>query len=60
MKELRILTTILPNGKRLKPVARYTRKSASHYANAMHRKYGDGVMVEEWNTVTEQRVTWGV
>ncbi len=59
MKELRIMTTTTPNGKRLKNVTRYTEKSASAYANKMYNKYGDGTMVEEWLTEQNRSITWG-
>jgi hypothetical protein len=51
MKELRILTVTTPAGKNLKPVARYTEKSAGRYANRMYHKYDDGVKVEESLTI---------
>lgn len=41
-----IITTILGNGKHLKPVIRKTEKGISDYANRMYRKYGDEVTVE--------------
>lgn len=41
-----IITTILGNGKALKPVIRRTEKGISDYANMMYRKYGDDVTVE--------------
>lgn len=46
MKTDFIITTILGNGKTLKPVIRKTEKGISDYANNMYRKYGDDVTVE--------------
>lgn len=46
MKTDFIITTILGNGKTLKPVIRKTEKGISDYANKMYRKYGDDVTVE--------------
>ena len=46
MKTTYILTTILGNGKHLKPVIRTTEKGISAYANRMYNKYGDEVTVD--------------
>lgn len=46
MKREYILTTILEDGKALKPVMRKTEKGISEYANRMFRKYGEAVTVE--------------
>lgn len=54
-KERRIMTTIKPNGKRLKYVARMTDIGASTYANRQYEKYGEGTKIEEY--FTEQEIT---
>lgn len=46
MKRDYFITTILGNGKMLKPVIRKTEQGISDYANKMYRKYGDEVTVE--------------
>ena len=53
-----ICTTILGNGKHLKPVIRTTQKGISDYANRMYNKYGDDVTVEVGHFDESNGLNW--